>query len=41
MNKKVEKIEDNNKKVEEKNLKKPQKKKIKQKKNYFFRDCFC
>ena len=32
MNKKVEKVEDNNKKVEEKNLKKPQKKKIKQKK---------
>ena len=31
MNKKVEKVEDNNKKVEEKNLKKPQKKKIKQK----------
>ena len=32
MNKKVEKVEDNNKKVEEKNLKKPQKEKIKQKK---------
>ena len=32
MNKKVEKVEDNNKKVEEKNLKNPQKKKIKQKK---------
>ena len=32
MNKKVEKVEDNNKKVEEKTLKKPQKKKIKQKK---------
>tara|TARA_B100001750_G_C15277736_1_gene480839 strand:+ start:203 stop:646 length:444 start_codon:yes stop_codon:yes gene_type:complete len=32
MNKKVEKVEDNNKKVEEKILKKPQKKKIKQKK---------
>ena len=32
MNKKAEKVEDNNKKVEEKNLKRPQKKKIKQKK---------
>ena len=32
MNKKAEKVEDNNKKVEEKTLKKPQKKKIKQKK---------
>ena len=32
MNKKTEKVEDNNKKVEEKTLKKPQKKKIKQKK---------
>ena len=32
MNKKIEKVEDNNKKVEEKISKKPQKKKIKQKK---------